>query len=630
MLSPTPVPVAIPSSAFQDPFKGEMPRPEHPRPQFERAESDWLNLNGLWQFEIDCGDTGLSRKLHQSELSGQIIVPFAPESPLSGVHHVDQMNAVWYRKVVTIPKSWKNKRVILHFGAVDYDATVYINGVEAGRHRGGFSPFSIPVKARAGEEVVISLRAQDKLEDPKPRGKQSQKFENYGCMYFRTTGIWQTVWLEAVPEVHMHRPRITPDLSSNSIAVEVPLSNTRKGYRLRVTLSDDQGEVQVLEARGDVSMAPRVTFNIAQERVHLWEPGDGFLYDLRLELLDASGEIIDSAKSYAGLRSVSIDGMAIKINGKTVFQRLVLDQGFYEDGIFTAPSDEALKRDVELSIEAGFNGARLHQKVFEERFLYHADKLGYLCWGEFADWGARHMDGPEEGSQYYGITWAAQWAEVLERDFSKPSIIGWCPLNETWETLNDRINSLDEATRALWQCAKLADKTRPVLDTSGYSHRVPETDIYDCHDYEQDPSKFKKNQAGLAGGKPYENTHYFGTTRKMNTAYAGQPFFVSEFGGIKWQPIELKDGTVMNMGNTGESWGYGQPVRDLEAFYKRFEALCGVLLDDPNMFGYCYTQLTDVFQEVNGIFYFDRSQKFDMARIKAAQVRKAAIEELDE
>ncbi len=630
MLNSTPVPVAVATADFQDPFKGEVPRPEHPRPQFERAASEWLNLNGPWQFEIDAGDTGLSRKLHQAELSGHIIVPFAPESPLSGVHYVDQMNAVWYRKAVTMPTGWAGKQVVLHFGAVDYDATVYINGAEAGRHRGGFSPFSVPIKAKAGEEIVISVRARDLIGDPKPRGKQSQKFENHGCLYYRTTGIWQTVWLEAVPEVHMKRPRITPDVSSSSIAVEVPLSNTRRGYRLRVTLSDTAGEVQVLEARADVSMAPRVTFNIPPERVHLWAPGAGFLYGLQLELLDASGQVLDCALSYAGLRSVSIDGMAIKINGQAVFQRLVLDQGFYEEGILTAPSDEDLKRDIELSIEAGFNGARLHQKVFEERFFYHADRLGYLCWGEFADWGARHIDGPEESSQYYGITWAAQWAEVLERDYSKPSIVGWCPLNETWETLNDNINSLDEATRALWQCTKLADKTRPVLDTSGYSHRVPETDIYDCHDYEQDPAKFKKNQAGLAGGKPYENTHYYGVTRKMNTSYAGQPFFVSEFGGIKWQPIELKDGSVMNMGNSSESWGYGQAVTTLEQFYTRFEGLCGVLLDDPHMFGYCYTQLTDVYQEVNGIFTFDRSAKFDMSRIRAAQVRPAAIEELDE
>jgi beta-galactosidase/beta-glucuronidase len=617
-------------SEFKDPFDGAMPRPEHPRPQFERE--DWLCLNGVWQFEIDAGDTGGARRLFKAEheLSGQIVVPFAPESPLSGVHHIDQMNAVWYRKVVKLPKAWKNKQVLLHFGAVDYDATIWINGEQVYRHRGGFSPFSLPVNAKAGEEFVITVRARDFINDPKPRGKQSQHYENFGCLYYRTTGIWQTVWLEAVPEVHMGRPRITPDVSSSSIAVEVPLSNTRKNYTLRATLSDGQSEVQVLAARADVSMAPRLTFVIPEDRVHLWGPGDGFLYDLKIELLDGGGQVLDTVKSYAGLRSVSIDGKAVRINGKIVFQRLVLDQGFYEDGIMTARTEEELVRDIELSLEAGFNGARLHQKVFEERFLYHADRLGYLCWGEFADWGAREGEGPHATKQYFGVSWAAQWAEVMERDYSKPSIIGWCPLNETWEEMTDEFLSLDDATRALFACTKTIDKTRPVLDASGYSHRVPETDIYDCHDYEQDPGKFKVNQAGLAGGAPFENTHYYGVQRKMNTPYAGQPFFVSEFGGIKWAPIELKDGGIINQGNTSEAWGYGESVRTIEQFYERFEKLCGVLLDDPHMFGYCYTQLTDVYQEVNGIYFFDRSTKFDMARIKAVQVKKAAIEELDE
>jgi beta-galactosidase/beta-glucuronidase len=611
--------------SFRDPFEGRMPRPEYPRPQFEREQ--WLCLNGVWGFEIDAGDTGVQRKLIEKELSHQIVVPFCPEAPLSGVHHVDQMNVVWYRKTVTIPSEWAGKKVMLNFGAVDYDATVYINEKEAYRHRGGFSPFCVPLEQKAGEEITIVVRARDYLDDPKPRGKQSQMHNNYGCMYYRTTGIWQTVWMEPVPEVHFYRPRITPDVSSNSLAVELPLSNSRPGYKVRVTLSDDKGEIQTLTARADVSMAPRVTFNIPDERVHLWSVGDGFLYDLRIELLDKKGNVVDEAKSYAGLRSVAIDGKAITINGERIFQRLVLDQGFYPDGIFTAGTDEELIEDIQLGIDAGFNGARLHQKVFEERYLYHADRMGYGCWGEFADWGARGGFGPDEVSQKYGVTWAAQWMEVLERDYSKPSIIGWCPLNETWEEMTDHFRELDDATRALWECTKTLDKTRPVLDASGYSHRVPETDVYDSHDYEQDHRKFKKNQAGLAKGQPFQNDHYYGVSRKMSTPYQGQPYFVSEFGGIKWDPQPNPEtGEMENRKNTGESWGYGAAVRTLEDFYERFEKLCGVLLDDPNMFGYCYTQLTDVYQEVNGIYNFDRSGKFDIERIKAAQVRPAAIE----
>ena len=270
--------------------------------------------------------------------------------------------------------------------------------------------------------------------------------------------------------------------------------------------------------------------------------------------------MVDAAASYAALRAVSIDGKAIRLNGAVVFQRLVLDQGYYPDGIMTAPSDAALRRDIELSMAAGFNGARLHQKVFEERFLYHADRLGYLVWGEFGDWGCRG-EGPAAGEhQRPGPDYVTQWLEVLERDYSHPCIVGWCPLNETWQALGDRITVLDDVTRGMFLAAKAMDTTRPVLDTSGYAHRVPEADVYDSHDYSQDPQQLARNQAGLAQGKPYLNSGAgWGVTGRnaerllgsfdWSIAYRGQPYFVSEFGGIWWNP-ELAAGE--------ESWGYGE------------------------------------------------------------------------
>ncbi len=278
--------------------------------------------------------------------------------------------------------------------------------------------------------------------------------------------------------------------------------------------------------------------------------------------------------------SVSIDGKAIKINNKTVFQRLVLDQGYYPDGIMTAPSDRALIKDIELSIAAGFNGARLHQKVFEERFLYHADRLGYIVWGEFGDWGCSN-NGPLNGEhQQPGPDYITQWLECLERDYSHPSIVGWCPLNETWQTLTDRITTLDDVTRGLYLATKAMDGTRPVLDTSGYSHRVPEADVYDSHDYTQDPDTFRERHAGLAQGNPYLNSATsWGLPERLvgniqwSIPYNGQPFFVSEFGGIWWNP-DVKEGE--------DSWGYGDRPTSLEAFYDRFEKLCAILLDDVN------------------------------------------------
>ena len=269
--------------------------------------------------------------------------------------------------------------------------------------------------------------------------------------------------------------------------------------------------------------------------------------------------MVDEAASYAALRAVSIDGKAIRLNGEAVFQRLVLDQGYYADGIMTAPTDETLRRDIELSMAAGFNGARLHQKVFEERFLCHADRLGYLLWGEFGDWGCRG-EGPVGGEhQKPGADSVTQWLEVLERDYSHPSIVGWCPLNETWQKLGDRITVLDDVTRGMFLATKAMDTTRPVLDTSGYSHRVPEADVYDSHDYSQDPDQLAQHQAGLAAGNPYRNSaaswgmpartaaRLVGSL-EWSIAYRGQPYFVSEFGGIWWNP-ELAAGE--------ESWGYG-------------------------------------------------------------------------
>ena len=301
--------------------------------------------------------------------------------------------------------------------------------------------------------------------------------------------------------------------------------------------------------------------------------------------------------------------MAVKLNGKAVFQRQVLDQGYYPDGILSAPSEQALIDDIKISLKAGFNSARLHQKVFEERFLYHADRMGYLVWGEFGDWGIDRNNPP--------ATMITQWLEVLQRDYNHPAIVGWCGLNETHWEMAEHIQTLDDVTRGMFLAAKAMDTSRPVLDASGYAHRVPESDVWDGHDYEQVPEKFRENSAGLAEGKPFVNA--WPGQRPLGVPYGGQPYFISEFGGIWWNAESAAK-------DQDESWGYGARPRSIEEFYDRFEKLCHILLDDVNMFGYCYTQLTDVYQEQNGIVFFDRSEKFDMARLHKIQSRVAAIE----
>jgi beta-glucuronidase len=586
------------------------------------VRSDWLTLNGWWQFEIDQGDSGLERGLRHRELADRILVPFAPESRASGVENVDFLHAVWYRRTVTVPESWDGRVAVLHFGAVDYDATIWVNGVEVARHRGGFSSFSASLDGvvQAGHEATIVVRARDTPRVPQARGKQSTCYRNTAANYTRTTGIWQTVWLEAVPRTHIRSLHVMPQRADSSFVVTADVAEAAPGVMVEVELTDEAGTV----SSGTVPAADlgaRVTLVVPAGRVRLWSPDDPHLYRLMVRLTRAD-RVVDEVQSYAGLRSVAISGNRILLNGRPVFQRLVLDQGYWPDTLMTAPRDEALVEDIRLAMAAGFNGARLHQKVFEERFFYHADRLGYLVWAEFGDWGVNGQ-GPAGNNQQPTASFVAEWLEVLRRDRNHPSIVGWCPLNETYQALHDRITRLDDVTLGMYLATKAADPTRPVLDASGYSHRVRGADVYDSHSYEQDSEAFRAEQAGLANGRPFTNDQD-GTP--ISIAYAGQPYFVSEYGGIWWNPSRLADGGATDDPDRETSWGYGQRVTSIEAWYERFAGLTDVLLQNPDMFGYCYTQLTDVFQEQNGIYDFDRRPKFDIDRVRAVQQVQAAYE----
>lgn len=586
-----------------------LPRSEYPRPQFARA--DWLCLNGEWEFEIDRHGLRDRDQFAARMLDSTIMVPFAPESALSGIGIQDFLEVVWYRRAVDIPAAWAGKRVLLHFQACDYDTTVWVNGVEVGRHRGGFTPFEFDITdAITGNgPTVILVRAKDGHDVPQARGKQSDRFENYEAYYTRTTGIWQTVWLEPVDATHLSRPRITPNVQEGTFRVEAPLVGSVHGAELEIVVSDGGDEIVRRTIRPEPGSGADLTLQIPADRRRSWSPESPHLYDIDF-VLRSNGRVVDRVSSYGGLRSIAIDGKRILLNGEPLFQRLVLDQGWYPDGLMTAPTEADLIRDIEIAQEAGFNGARLHQKVFEERYLYHADRLGYLVWGEFADWGAR-----VSGKQTPTASFITQWVEVLERDYSHPAVVGWCPLNETFEVITDEITDLDDVTRGMYRVTKAIDEHRPVIDASGYSHRVDGADVYDSHNYEQDPATFARQMGGLAEGHPYVNAAPDG--RAWSVPYRGQPYFCSEFGGIWWSTTD---------GPGTESWGYGDAPRTIEEWYERADGLFSVLVSDPGMFGYCFTQLTDVFQEKNGIFTFDRKPKFDLARIRAIQNRPAAIE----
>lgn len=570
-----------------------IPRPEYPRPQFVRE--GWMNLNGYWQFEIDRANSGEARGLvTKSPLDARILVPFCPESTLSGIHDTDFMLAVWYRRTFTLPQEAADKRVLLHFGAVDYRSRVWVNDQLVGENEGGYHSFSFDITGalQAGENTIVVNAIDDPHDSMQPSGKQSSKFGSYGCYYTRTTGIWQTVWLEWVNESYIEQVWYTPDAINDTLHIRAKVKGGT-GCTLRVDTSFDQQSTGSGEAAADTGFA-EMTVPIRGK--HYWDVGQPNLYDVQLSLT-SGGAMVDTMGSYFGLRSVSIDGKAILINQRRVFQRLVLDQGFYPDGIYTAPTDEALRRDIELSMAMGFNGARLHEKIFESRFLYHADHLGYLCWGEMANWGLDHC---ENGAL---AAFLKDWIPALQRDYSAPSIIGWCPFNETWD--QDGRKQCDDVLRMTYRATKAIDPLRPCIDTSGNFH--VETEVYDVHDYTQNVASFTARY-GPDAALLYERF-------PSRQAYGGgQPAFISEYGGIWWSQVDES------------GWGYGERVSSESEFMTRFAGLTDALLDNPDYFGLCYTQLTDVEQEQNGLYTYAREPKFAPEAIRAILSRKAAYE----
>ena len=570
-----------------------IPRSEHPKPQFQRES--WLNLNGEWDFCFDQGRSGVQRKLY-SDFSGydkKITVPFCIQSKLSGIEYKDFVYGAWYKRTVILTEAQTAGRTVLHIGAADYRTTAFVNGRLAGQHKGGYVSFCFDISSLvcAGENTIVIFCEDDERNPYTPVGKQSREYYSHGCDYTRTSGIWQTVWLEFTPKTYVKSIRMTPDAAACSVNITAALEGTAD---LRITASYNGKEMASKVIENAIGV---VNLSLALAESHLWEIGNGRLYDLEIRF----GE--DTVKSYFGLRSVSMDGYRFLLNGKSVFQRLVLDQGFYPDGIYTAPSDEALHGDVLLSKACGFNGARLHQKVFEERFLYHCDKEGYIVWGEYPNWGADHTR-PET---IYTIL--PEWLDELNRDYNHPSIIGWCPFNETWNI--DGKEQFDPLLSLIYRATKTVDPTRPCIDTSGNFH--VETDIFDVHDYEQEPAVLKETQRLLEEEDILRNH-----CDNRQTYTPGMPVFVSEYGGIKWSPI---------LENTGTSWGYGNSPKTEEEYKARYKGLTDALLDNPKVMGFCYTQLTDIEQEQNGCYYYNRTPKFDPAFYYEVNTRKAAIEE---
>ena len=551
----------------------DVPRPEYPRPQFERAE--WLNLNGTWTYAFDFGRSGDNRGLKDSKgFEGRITVPFCPESKLSGVAHTDFIPGIWYQREITVPEAWKGQRILLHFGAVDYEATIYIDGRRVMRHCGTGSSFEADITefVTPGKAASLVVKVVDDLRGGKqPGGKQSTRFESHGCVYTRTTGIWQTVWMEPVNPEGLKQMVIIPDVDQQQLVVRPQFRSIGQGNTLTVEMLDGGKRV----ATRTVPTADESTIILPVKKPHLWSPEDPHLYDLRFTVKNAAGEVIDEVSSYAGMRKVHLAGGYFYLNNKPYFQRLVLDQGFYPDGIWTAPTDEALKQDIALSKAVGFNGARLHQKVFEERYYYWADN-----------------------DELAVRNFLSEWTEVVTRDRNHPSLVVWTPFNETWDA---RDGVYVRLMQDVYTLTKAIDPTRPVNDSSGDCHIM--TDLWTVHDYTREPEKLIANHTIKPGVEPYRNKPKLDFLAK----FAGQPYMLDEFGGLPWIKESERE----------TSWGYGSNIDTQEDFYRILEGEIDAIRQCPFITGICYTQITDVEQEKNGIYYYDRTPKFDAARLKA-------------
>ena len=573
----------------------------YPRPQLRR--SHWISLNGQWDFSLDPAGT---LALPEVIWDRGITVPFSPETIRSAVHDTSFYKACWYRRHVPVPQLENGERLLLHFGAVDYAATVWLDRALAGNHLGGYTPFTIDVTAfldgRSACEIVV--RAEDDPGDlAKPRGKQDWQLEPHSIWYPRTTGIWQTVWLERVPSTWIDSVRWTSSLERWDIGLEAQVAGRwREGLRLGVKLhlgdkliSDDTYGLTSPEIARRIALSDPGIDDSRNEL--LWSTASPTLISVTLQLWADRGELVDEATSYTAIRSVTTQGDRFLLNGRPFQLRLVLDQGYWEGSGITPPDDQALRRDVELTRAMGFNGVRKHQKVEDPRYLYWADQAGLLVW--------------EEMPSAYRFTWRSverltqEWLQVIERDASHPCIVAWVPFNESWGAPNLPDNPAERHyIRSVYHLTKTLDPTRPVIGNDGWESVA--TDIIGIHDYDSDPARIgRRYHADEVRPQLFRRERPGGRLLVLEgQPHADHPIVLSEFGGIAFA-------------SGPGTWGYSR-CGSADELAERYATLLETVRSLDLLAGFCYTQFADTYQEANGLLYADRRPKFSLAQIREA------------
>ncbi|MGI8742728.1 MAG: glycoside hydrolase family 2 protein [Bryobacteraceae bacterium] len=584
------------------PFRGEVadpgaPRPEYPQPQFERE--DWKNLNGIWDFEFDDRDEGLGEKwaTEDRQFSRNIVVPFCFESPASGIGDPGDHPHVWYRRQFEIPEHWQGRRILLHFGAVDYRATVWINGSLSGEHEGGHTPFRFDITSsiRPGQNTV-TVRVEDPPADRYiPRGKQHWQNKSESIFYSRTTGIWQTVWLEPVGDSYLDRVRIEAN-QDGVVTFDARVLHASGDMQFIATVRQEgrfvatsMAEVVGSQASGAASVRDP----------QWWSPDSPSLYEITFELLKDERPV-DRVHSYFGFRSVSVQSGKVVLNGAPIYLKMVLDQGYWPDTNLTPPSDEAIRYDIQMAKDMGFNGVRKHQKIEDPRFLYWADRMGLLVSAEMAN---SYMFDDESVSRL-----TREWIDAITRDYNHPSIVVWVPVNESWGIPNVQDRRQLAHLKAMYMLTRSLDVTRLIIDNDGWEH-TDVTDLFAIHDYSHDGTQFYERFKSIEEGRipaPFQGKMFLAPGYEYN----GSPIFLSEFGGVSYAAPD-------SMPVPEDSWGYEGVEATEGGTLTRIRSLYEAIAKLPKVVGICYTQLTDVEQEINGLMTYDRKPKFDIREIRA-------------